>query len=263
MSSKAIQAELLEQRIAENVASQEVDLVEWIFDRFPVRPEDQVLELCCGTGSQSLRFLELLGDEGQLCAVDISPRALEALASKASARLAGRLRLVEANLDELGRSLEKSGMQRPAFDSIFCAYGLYYSKDATRLLNEALSWLKPGGRIAIVGPFGPNNKQLFDLVQATGAVLPAAVVDSSQRFMLETVVPWAAANFESVAVHTMVNPVRWAAAQRVLNYWQNTTFYDPEKRPAFENLLLRHFADHSEFVNEKWVMMVEMKHARA
>src|SRR5258708_22294813 len=225
MSSKAIQAELLEQRIAENGASQEVDLVEWIFDRLLVRPQDQVLELCCGTGAESLRFLELAGDAGKLWAVDISPEALKALASKVPSCLAGKLRLVETNLDDLSRSLEKSGMRRPAFDTIFCAYGLYYSADAMRLLNETLSWLKPGGRIAIVGPFGPNNKPLFDMVRASGAVLPAPVVDSSQRFMIEAVVPWAAANFESVALHTVLNRGRWSTPRQVLNYWQNTTFY--------------------------------------
>lgn len=263
MSSKAIQSELLEQRIAENVVSQEIDLVAWIFDRLVVRPGDQILELCCGTGAQSLRFVELLGNSGKLSAVDVSADSLKVLAAKVPARFAGTLRVMEANIDDLARSLEKSHMPQPAFDLVFCAYGLYYSADAIGLLNEIRSWLKPGGRVAIVGPFGPNNRQLFEMVKASGAVLPAAVIDSSQRFMLETVVPWATANFESVSLHTMVNRVRWTAAERVLNYWQNTTFYDPERRPVFQGILRQHFEDHPEFVNEKWVMMVEMMNARA
>jgi hypothetical protein len=47
----------------------------------------------------------------------------------------------------------------------------------------------------------------------------------------------------------------------MLNYWMNTTFNDGAK-PTFEALLHRHFAEHGEFVNEKWVMMVEMRDAR-
>jgi hypothetical protein len=81
--------------------------------------------------------------------------------------------------------------------------------------------------------------------------------------MLETVIPWAALQFETVRVSTMVNPVRWAAPERVLNYWGNTTFYDAARMPAFEALLKRHFAEHGEFVNDKWVMMVEMEDARS
>jgi hypothetical protein len=61
----------------------------------------------------------------------------------------------------------------------------------------------------------------------------------------------------------MVNPVRWAAPERVLNYWENTTFYDAARKPAFEALLKGHFGEHGEFVNDKWVMMVEMEDARS
>ena len=80
--------------------------------------------------------------------------------------------------------------------------------------------------------------------------------------MLETVLPWGAANFESVSINTMVNRVRWTAPEKVLNYWQNTTFYDARRRTEFELLLQQHFQTHTEFVNEKWVMMLEMTHAR-
>jgi SAM-dependent methyltransferase len=149
-----------------------------------------------------------------------------------------------------------------AFDLVFCAYGLYYSSDARQTLEEARALLKHDGRIAVAGPFGPNNRQLFDLVRASGVTIAEPVVFSSESFMLRTVLPWAAENFESVAVHTMVNPVRWTTAERVLNYWQNTTFYDAEKRAAFEALVRCHFEKEQVFVNEKWVMLVEMSHAR-
>ena len=262
MASRAVQAEFLEQRIAENTASQEIDLGSWIFDRLLVRPEDHILELCCGTGAQSLRFMELLGNSGTLSAVDVSADSLKALAAKLPARAPGRLRLIQADIDDLSGSLEKSHMPRPAFDLVFCAYGLYYSADPIALMDEIRLWLKPEGRIAVVGPFGPNNRQLFEIVQASGAVLPSPVVESSQRFMLEKVVPWGATNFDSVSLHTMVNRVRWMTAERVLNYWRNTTFFDSEAMPLFESLLRKHFEIYSQFVNEKWVMMAEMTNAR-
>ncbi len=44
MTSRATQAELLEQHIAENRASQEVDLASWIFGLASVGPSDHVLE---------------------------------------------------------------------------------------------------------------------------------------------------------------------------------------------------------------------------
>ncbi len=259
MSSRATRPELLEQRIAENRASQEIDLPTWIFERLAVHPQDQVLELCCGTGGQTLRFLETLGESGSILGLDVSGEALKTLASRVEARHQQKLRLVEGGLDNLAGVLEKSS----GFDLIFCAYGLYYSSDAVLTLNQARAWLKPGGRIAIVGPFGPNNKPLFDLVRQSGVSLPDPVVYSSERFMLETVLRWGVANFESVSINTMVNRVRWTAREKVLNYWQSTTFYEARRRTEFERLLQQHFQTHTEFVNEKWVMMLEMTHARA
>lgn len=82
MMSRATQAELLEQRIAENSASQEIDLATWIFERVQVRPGERVLELCCGTGGQTLALLDRVGEAGQVVALDISRTALDTLTSK-------------------------------------------------------------------------------------------------------------------------------------------------------------------------------------
>jgi len=83
--SRATQSELLEQRIAENACSQEIDLATWIFERAQVRPGDQVLELCCGTGGQTLPLLDRVGDNGHVVALDVSTTALQTLASKVPA----------------------------------------------------------------------------------------------------------------------------------------------------------------------------------
>jgi len=260
--SRATQSELLEQRIAENTSSQQIDLATWIFDRVRVRPGDQVLELCCGTGGQTLPLLDRVGDSGHVVALDVSAAALETLASKAKA-VDKRLTCVEGRLEDFSSSLRQAGVQRNGFDLIFCAYGLYYSPDAQRTLLDARSRLKPEGRIVVVGPFGPNNKPLFDLLRASGVTIAEPVVFSSELFMLQTVLPWAAQNFTSTSVHTMVNPVRWTTPERVLNYWQNTTFYDTDRRSEFERLVRLHFSEHPVFVNEKWVMLAEMSDVRA
>lgn len=262
MTSRATQAELLEQRIAENRASQEVDLVSWIFERIPVHPSAQILELCCGTGGQTLRMLSALGTSGRLHALDISRDALKTLTERAG-KDQSKLVALEAKLDDISGVLERAGLHPPAFDLIFCAYGLYYSSDARKTLDAAFSWLRKDGRIVVVGPFGPNNGQLFEMVRASGVTIPDPVIASSERFMSEVVVPWAAVKFQSTRISTMVNPVRWATPERVLNYWQNTTFYSADHRADFEKVLAQHFAQHGEFVNEKWVMMVEMTDARS
>jgi ubiquinone/menaquinone biosynthesis C-methylase UbiE len=261
MMSRATQTELLEQRIAENTASQEIDLATWIFERIQVRPGDRVLELCCGTGGQTLSLLELVGEAGQVVALDISRAALDTVTSKAAVNR-DRLVPIEANLDSFPSMLREARMQQGGFDLVFCAYGLYYAADARQILQEARSWLKPRGSIVVVGPFGPNNKPLFNLVCSSGIRLAEPVIFASERFMSQIVLPWAAENFEALSVQTMVNHVRWTTPEKVLNYWQNTTFYDAEKCAAFQELLHSHFVEHRAFVNEKWVMLVEMSRGR-
>jgi hypothetical protein len=54
MPSRATRPELPHQRIAENKASQEIDLATWIFECPQVCAQDQVLEPCCCTGGQTL-----------------------------------------------------------------------------------------------------------------------------------------------------------------------------------------------------------------
>jgi ubiquinone/menaquinone biosynthesis C-methylase UbiE len=260
--SRATESQLLEQRIAENAAAQSIDLATWIFECVYVGSGNSVLELCCGTGGQTRPLLDRVGEDGTVVALDISKSALDTLTSQVPPASGKRLTCVEASLQDFSSSLRKMGVQPESFDLIFCAYGLYYSSDARRTLTEARAFLKPEGRIAVVGPYGPNNRPLFDLLRASGVAIAQPVIFSSESFMLQAVLPWGAENFESISVHTMVNPVRWSTPERVMNYWQNTTFYDPAKREEFERRVRAHFERHPVFVNEKWVMLAEMSHAR-
>src|SRR5579871_518015 len=259
--ARATQSELLEQRIAENTAAQQVDLATWIFERAPVQRGERVLELCCGTGGQTLALLERVGENGHVVGLDVSQSALDTLAARAGAT-SERLTCVRGKLEDFPSALDHAGANFNAFDLIFCAYGLYYSGDVERTLSESKAKLKGDGRIVVVGPFGPNNKPLFDVVRASGVEISEPVIYSSELFMTKTVIPWGARNFETLSVSTMVNPVRWNSVERVVNYWKNTTFFDESRLEAFQNLIKRHFERETVFMNEKWVMLVEMSHAR-
>lgn len=255
-------ADSLEARIAKNVKGQEVDLLEWIFSKLYVGSGSLILELCSGTGSQTQTLLKSVGDAGQVAALDISADALGRLLAATREELRSRLRLIESDMDRLCLALETEGFVRPAFDIIFCAYGLYYSSDARALLRETLTWLKPGGKVVIIGPFGPNNGPLFELLRHGGVTIPDYVRYTSEEFMLAEVIPWVAEHFNHLLVHTMVNHVTWVTAGDLLDYWQNTTFYDPLKFAPVEKLVRRLFHENSQFVNEKWVMMIEAIDAR-
>jgi ubiquinone/menaquinone biosynthesis C-methylase UbiE len=262
LQSRSREAKLLDTRIAENTAAQEIDLVSWIFERIPVKRGDRVLELCCGTGSQTLRLVDLVGEKGKVVAVDISKDALDTVKSKLNASQKNKTTTLEANLDKLGEALDKAGLQEERFDLIFCAYGLYYGAEPKQVLQEAKNRLNQNGRIVIVGPFGPNNFQLFAGLRKIGVDIPPFVIYASQDFMYQLVVPWAAENFSSIHIATVVNHTKWTSPESIMNYWKNTIFYEAKSAGAFNNLLIKHFKNHTEFINEKWIMLVEMIQAK-
>ena len=259
---RAQSAPLLDGRIAQNVGAQQTDLAEWIFERLRVGQGENVLELCCGTGGQTLKLAELVGESGRVVALDASREALDKLESKTRMEWRRRLALVEANLDDLPQALQSQGLQSPCFDLAFCGYGLYYSSDAVATMQEVKRWLRPRGRLVVVGPYGPNNGPLFDLLVRAGVRIPDYVKYTSTDFMFKEVIPWAAEHFQTLRVSTLVNRVSWPTAENVIQYWSNATFYDPDKLASVEALLDDHFRGQHEFVNEKWVMMVEASNAR-
>ena len=252
--ARAASSDCLTQRIAENSAGQQTDLVEWIFERVPIPENADILELCCGTGAQTIRLAET---RGSVTAIDVSGKALETMLARLSPDQRERVKGVEASLDAVSEALPAS-----AFDLIFCAYGLYYSSDPVRTLDTVRQWLRPGGEIVVVGPFGPNNGALFEILERCGVAIPAYVKYTSQDFMTAAVLPWAGCHFETTQMHTLMNPVLWDSAEKILNYWQNSTFYAEDLRAAVEQALADFFRREKTFVNEKWIMLARMTDAR-
>lgn len=255
-------ASFLDTRISGNTAGQRTNLTEWIFERLTIPEGSKVLELCSGTGAQTLRLIELVGNTGEVTALDSSPKALEVLHKNVKSEWRGRLTLLESKIDELENALHGLQIHLPCFDLVFCAYGLYYSTDASHLLAEVKRWLNPEGRIIVIGPFGPNNFTLFKLLEDNGVKIPEYVRYTSGKFMFQEVIPWLAGHFGIINIHTLINHITWNSTDEIVRYWQNSTFYEAARLPDVESSLREHFHKSSEFVNEKWIMMIEATDVR-
>ncbi|MBW2003596.1 MAG: hypothetical protein JRI72_03135, partial [Deltaproteobacteria bacterium] len=69
--------------------------------------------------------------------------------------------------------------------------------------------------------------------------------------------------FTRNTIHTLVNPIIWGSPDDVIQYWRNSTFFDEKKSDIVEENVRSHFQIHDNFINEKWVMMVEMEGKRS
>lgn len=253
----------LEARIQANAQSQTTDLAQWIVVNANIPLGGSILELCAGTGAQTRHLLRAVGSGGIVVGVDVSREALDSLLESVAPEDRGRLRLIAEEMEHMASPLGELGLCTGTFDVAFCSYGLYYSRDPLNTLREMKSWLKDEGKIVVVGPFGPNNRQLFQLLESQGVTIPDLVRFTSDRFMLDVVIPFGAEQFHQVNVRTLVNPVLWHEADEVLTYWEHSTFYDARRRPGVATALNCHFDSHGIFVNEKWVALIEMSEARS
>jgi ubiquinone/menaquinone biosynthesis C-methylase UbiE len=104
-----------------------------------VQPGDRVLDLACGTGLNFAHLSELVGAEGHVTGVDLTPAMLD------SAR---------AQIDRHGwrnvevREADAANLPFPdaSFDKVICVFSLNIIPNYVRAIEEVKRVLMPGGR---------------------------------------------------------------------------------------------------------------------
>jgi ubiquinone/menaquinone biosynthesis C-methylase UbiE len=211
----------LENRILSQ-KNQQIDLNKWIFNNLEVNPEDDVLELCCGIGSQTKYFARKI-KQGSLDCVDVNLESIEKIKASINNE---KVEFFTSEIDDTDNYTNKS------YDIIFCAYGFYYSKSPERLHATLKGCLRENGRFVIVGPVLGNNFPLYDIVRNIGCIIPDAVVDASENFMLRFLELFLK-NYKDVKVKRIVNRIEYSSHDQLLKYWKNTTFYCAGKEDEF------------------------------
>jgi len=254
----------LEKRIQSNTFSQKLDLNEWIFNNIKISQDFNILELCCGTGAQTRYLYNFVKSNGKLFALDISSEALNKIKKlKNNSDDGNNLIALESEIDYFDQKLIELNISPEYIDVIFCAYGLYYSKDIKTTLGKITKWLKRDGKIVIVGPYGANNNQFYQLLTDSGVVIPDYTYYTSSIFMNKIITPWASDNFESIRIKTLVNKISWRSSDEVISYWENTPNYDSSKLKSIKRSLDIHFNNNDTFENDKWIMLLEAKNIRS
>ena len=108
-----------------------------------VRPKsgERVLDLASGTGSVARHVAPLIGTEGRLVALDVSPAML---AVGAAMPVFGGTRIEWVEGDALSLPFPDQ-----SFDLVLCQQGLQFFSDRDLALSEMRRVLTPGGRVAI------------------------------------------------------------------------------------------------------------------
>ena len=133
--------------------------------REAVRPGDDVLDACCGTGDLAVAARN--AGAGYVVGVDFSERMLERARRKAP-----ELEWVQSDVLELP-------FEDGSFDAAVVGFGVRNVEDLEGAIRELRRVLRPGGRLGILeittprGPLKPFYKLWFDrVVPLLGRVLP-------------------------------------------------------------------------------------------
>ena len=124
-----------------------------------IQPKTQVGDLGCGSmGFFTLQAAKLVGDQGQVFAVDILKDVLSSVEGRACQEGLYNIKTVWSNLEVAGATNIKEG----SLDYTLYVNTLFQSKKHKEMLEEAYRLLKKDGKLLIVdwknstGPIGPT-----------------------------------------------------------------------------------------------------------
>lgn len=250
---EAVTSEKLEGRSGANQRYAGADFTGWLTEIINRIPSASVLDLCCGTGNQ-LMIYGAKPEANSLVGVDLSQESLDTARQRlAESDYSGGLDLVAK---DMASAFEDPLIANRHFDLTSCCYGLYYAEDPALVLDR-MCRVTANGSLLIVGPYGRNNRSLFDILEQYFP-LPALVAESAGPFMTETVQPHLERS-ATVTIETFVNPVRFPDADAVMRYWRNTTFHKPAHDAAVAADVQAVVDREGGFVIEKHVMALVAK----
>jgi ubiquinone/menaquinone biosynthesis C-methylase UbiE len=222
----------LDTRLDLNRRYQSVDFAAWHMKRLAVRPGEKILDVGCGTGSQSLRFLADIGPKGNVSALDISEASVAALIQASGDD--PRLEAVASDMADLPTVIRDQFTQKQ-YTLAQSAYALYYSPERESVLRTMAESIYDFGRVAVFTPAGPHG--MVELASKFGAV-PEAVYDSL-NFAEDRLLPMFRQLFWDVRVDYFQSEMRVTSLTDFMDFYRATTYFDEAAAGELEDYARR------------------------
>jgi SAM-dependent methyltransferase len=241
---RATKTSYLEKRLEINTSYASADFAGWLFERLKVRPGEDVLDVGCGSGAQTVPLSRQVQPGGSVSALDISADSVELLKSRLDANAP-----VQAVVSDMAAlpDLIANTFKVKRYDLTHSSYALYYSPQRLAVLDTMRAALKPGGRCAV---FTPNEPHGLVALAARFTRVPESVFDSL-TFGPRVLKPYFDRSFPRVEVHAFDNMLSIPSADLVLDFYRQTTYHDAHAEAPMRQHVEAEIAQHGVFRYEK------------
>jgi ubiquinone/menaquinone biosynthesis C-methylase UbiE len=241
---RATKTEFLEKRLEINKAFASADFDGWLFERLAVKPGEDVLDVGCGSGAQSVTFSKLVQPGGSVSALDISADSVELLKQRVDP--AATVEAVPVDMALLAETIAERFTVKQ-YDLVHSSYALYYSPQRLHVLDTMRGALKPGGRCAVFTPNEPHG-----LVELAGrfTAIPDTIPDSL-TFGTRVLKPYFDKSFNRVEVHHFHNEISIPSSDLLIDFYRQTTYHDPAAEAPMRAIADAAIADAGVFRYEK------------
>jgi ubiquinone/menaquinone biosynthesis C-methylase UbiE len=218
-AERATGTSYLERRLEINRAYSAVDFDRWLFDRLMVGSGEDILDVGCGSGAQTLLFAKAVGPEGSVSSLDISTASIELLNSRVPPD--ARVDAMVADMADLAQVI-KERFSVKTYSLAHSSYALYYSPKRVEVLDVMRKAVRPGGRCAVFTPDSPHGLVEF---AARFSDIPDSVFESL-RFGPDVLYPYFKKYFLQFEIHHFHNIVSVPSVEILLEFYKQTTYYD-------------------------------------
>lgn len=241
---RAVNSESLNSRLIINQKYQSKNFHDWLHKRLNVLPGENILDVGCGTGAQSLKFLEKIGKTGTVSALDINEDSVKNLLELSGGDK--RLEVAVADMADI-ENVINSKFHQKKYTLAHSSYALYYSPENKTVLNKMADSISNYGRVAVFTPVYPHG--MVEIAEKFSNI-PDKVYESLE-FGPKVLEPEFRSLFYEVEIHFFQSEMKVSSIDDFMNFYSSTTYFDEKASKEIEKYAKSEIKDKGAISYEK------------